>query len=238
MLGRLGRASRPLRIGGRLYLAAAAILTLLVFDWDWAFVLAIEFTVGTTVVVAIASAPADLVMPGGVASLSGARLSAGRIVLAKWSGAFRYALGFIMIPLSILFLRTVPDLRLWTGFPLLIGYMLAVSAAAASLGVAVFMTTLRRIHAVLVATVAWMLAIIPWYALETPDADASIRKTLSMYSPIRAMESLSGAVMIGSSSAAAWPVLSIVVYAACAVVLLLAARANSRGLSWAQITSS
>ena len=125
-------------------------------------VMAIQFTLGSVVVAAMAASSSDLASGrcgrcGGYSTVAAADCESE--VVRRIS---RMRLMFMMIPLLIILTRTGPDFSFWQELLLAIGYMLSVSAAATSLGVAMFTWFRRSRQAALVAMLTWGWPIIPW----------------------------------------------------------------------------
>ena len=203
------------------------LLTPLMLAFDWDFVLLLEYTLGLFIVAAIASSPSDLPRPHLAQNLSALRSSPARIVVAKWSSAFRFALAFILIPIFAIFLATGPDLAHWQELLLLTGYMLAVSSAVTSLGIASFVWVRQGHHAVSLALILCVLVVTPLFAQVKPGPFDPVPSLAFVRDPVQAMEVFRLAAANPTRSSAAWLAgLSILVYLAAAIILFLLALAK------------
>jgi hypothetical protein len=232
-LARLSRPTRRARIDGRIFFAAAVVCLPLALSWyhDGAFVIALEFALGSVVVAAMAASPPEPGLPRGVEDLAGFRLSPKQIVIAKWSGTFRFALMFISLPLFMIFTGIRVHSARWQELLLATAYMLAVSAAATSVGVVIFVWFGRSRQAVLVAVLTWGLAIIPWSALPYVVPGGALRDALWLSSPILAMETLSRACVGGPSASALEASAGIAVSIAIALGLLRVGQARCKRIN-------
>jgi hypothetical protein len=106
-----------------------------------------------------------------------------------------------------------------------IGYMISVCAAAAGLGVAISMWFRRRLLAISIAMLVWLLPIVPWLAvaMEAPALDLGTGPYTRM--PEATIESLDRA-FISAGRGHSWMNLWSIVFIASAASLLLAAHAR------------
>ena len=165
----------------------------------------------------MAASSSDLELPGGVEDLANYRLSPLLIVMAKWSGAFRYALLFMDIPLLVGFTRIGPHFAHWKEFLLAVGYMLAVSSGGDKPGC-------RHVHVVPARPSGgpgrdarlgggWPRgSLAPWFALANPAPGGAFGDALALSSPILVLEALVRLLMNRPSTWATWVDLWIVVY--------------------------
>ncbi len=226
------RAARPSRAARFVFLGylAPTALFFLTIAWNPEQNLALQFAFGSVIIAGIAASSCwdeperdSRVIPG---SSSVPRRS---VILLKWAGSWRYSLALIALSLLMIYLISAPHYNLWKEYLFVIGYMLAVHAAAISLGVAVFAWSPRRLAPAFAAALLWTLAIVPWFATSEPRA--SVPEALLLSSPIQVIEGLIRAIR--------WPRLApavvfpgvglwIVLYVAVAVALLVAARETRR----------
>ena len=164
--------------------------------------------------------------------LSQWRISPARIVFAKWKGAFRYALAFITVPSLCILARSGLDFRQWGEFVMVVGYMLAVCAAATSLGVALSVWFRGSVRASSIAMLVWVLPIVPWLAVAIGSAglDFDFGLIASVRMPTGPFEALDRA-FISPGRGPSWMGFWIAVYVGSALLLLHAARAKLAGMA-------
>ena len=214
---------------GLAYFLATALAVLLVAGSNWAFVAALLFTCGSIVSSGIASSSSEtLIALGQNVSLS-TWVPPARAVTLKWAGTFRYAAAFLIVPFGIIFIGTGLDLVRWKGLLVAISYMLAVNAAATSLGVVAFAWLSKRHRVLLAAAVVCGLALIPVVMPALPNSRDAVGIGLALTSPIQAILALD-ATLAGWSLAEESQVsaagFGIVSYAVAAAVLL---RSRAKG---------
>ncbi len=228
----LGWPSARARVVAAGYVLLSVLVTICLLRRDWAIAAAVMFALGSILVAGIAASTSSVdLIEGGEGTWFSSRLSPERVIAIKWLGAFRYALLFIALSLLFIVIHTGPDFGLWRQFVAVILYMLAVSAAATGVGVAMFARFPRSSQAVLLAVLISALAIVPWFSLVRPFAGTALGNSLSAISPIQVIQSLHRAVINSSpsgASATAWPGVGLIVYAVSAALLLLAARETLR----------
>ncbi len=221
---RVARPSRAARIVFVAYLASTPLF-FLTFAWNPAQNLALQFTFGSVISAGIAGSscwdgpggPGEAIR--GLSSRAQARhpCEVGGS-LAVWMGAHRC---FVADRVS----HERAYENLWKEYLFVIGYMLAVHAAAISLGVAVFAWSPRRLAPAFVAALLWTLVIVPWFAM--PEPSASVPEGLLLWSPVQVMDRLSCAIFwptLAPPVGFRWVGLWIFLYGAVAAVLLAAAR--------------
>ncbi len=228
----LGWPSARARVVAAGYVLLSVLVAVCSLRRDWAIAAAVMFELGSILVAGMAASTSSIdLIRGGEGTLRSSRLSPERVIVIKWVGAFRYALLFIALSSLFIVIHAGPDFGLWRHFVTVLLYMLAVSAAATGVGVAMFARFPRSSQAVLFAVLISALAIVPWFSLVRPFAGTVLGNSLSAISPIQVIESLDRAVINSTpsgASATAWPSLGIVVYAVSAALLLLAARETLR----------
>jgi hypothetical protein len=142
VLTRLGRPPRWIGIVAPVYFVLAMILSFCILFWHGQHELmasanGLQFTVGLLLLVATAvTSLADSGRVGKVNLSMSVGLSPARIVLAKWLGACRLMPLVVLPPLLVVVGRAAAPSGDWRGLLVAVAYMLSMSAAAISLGVA------------------------------------------------------------------------------------------------------
>jgi ABC-type transport system involved in multi-copper enzyme maturation permease subunit len=188
----LGRPSRSMRVVHALYLVCALLLCVMVQDWAMEPAIpSLQFTLGTIVVAGTAAASLSrLPEYGGSRAGLYSELSPGRIVFVRWASAIRQMWPAYLIPLVLVSFAVGPEQMSWGAVVLLAGYMLASSAAAASLGVALAVLSGRRGRPVLHSIIMCALVNLIGFAVLGTAGDNLLARGLAMCSPIVGVGSL------------------------------------------------
>jgi hypothetical protein len=203
-----------------------------------AAVAAFQFTMGTFLAAASAASLASWGKPpSGSGPSDSPDVSARRVIVLKWMAALRLlspSLVLTFLICLVLRIRLDTGAQFWSGIPVLIGYMLAAGAAAASLGVALWSRWPRTRSPVTIAVVAWALLNAAFLPLASVIPDESFRKILSMSSPFAGVWMLVGAIALRNDypfETVGWAIAWTVAFSIAAAHLMraaLASRARAR----------
>jgi ABC-type transport system involved in multi-copper enzyme maturation permease subunit len=207
-LGRIGdgttrllRQSPKMRILSGIYLGLAVLLCAMNRDRDLlSLFAAFQFTLGTFLAVANAASSRERrgVEPGSVRHKSNG-IPAARMIVLGWLSALRLLSPAVVLSCIMCLLfntRGNSGAFLWRGMPVLIGYMLAVGAAAVSLGVALRVRSPRLRSPVLCAIVAWAIVNAGFLAFSSIVPGDPLRRGLALGSPFYGVWTLAEAITV------------------------------------------
>ncbi len=198
---RLLRQSMRMRILSGIYLSLAILLSVTTEDAQFVPPFAsFLFTLGTFLA---AGHAASSVAMGKVDTSSGPLNSlgipGGRVIFLKWLAAlWLVSPGLVLSCLMCLFLsyRVNAGSVFWHGFPVLTAYMLAASAAAASLGLALRFRWPRRRLPVLCAIAAWAVVNAGFLAFASVVPGTPLRQGLLLGGPFSGVWTLADAITV------------------------------------------
>ncbi len=203
-LGRIGdgttsllRKSTRMRILSGIYFGFVVFLCAGTRD---PLIAALQFTLGTFLAVAYAASSPERggVEPGSV-PLKFKGVPAARVIVFKWLGALRLLSPALVVSCLMCLLfntRGNSGAFFWRGMPVLIGYMLAIGAAAVSLGVALWVWSPRRRSPVLCAIVAWAIVNAGFLAFSSVVPGGPLRQGLALGSPFYGVWTLAEAITV------------------------------------------
>ena len=178
-----------MRISSGIVLALALLWSLVTYDPDWVpWIVSLQFTLGTFL--AAASAASSTVLGranSGLGPVKIPEIPAGRIIWLKWLGAVRVVVPSLFLACVICLIQMIrlqPPSGFWREMPVMIAYMLSAGAAAASLGVTIWVWSPPRGWPVTVALVAWGLVNAGFVTVAAAVPGESMAGGLSMSSPV------------------------------------------------------
>jgi ABC-type transport system involved in multi-copper enzyme maturation permease subunit len=229
--------STTMRILIAVYLVLAALLAISAGRNElFSLAAAFQFVVGTFLATASAASTPTAARVGRAAD-RGAILRAltGRIIVMKWLYALRMMLpGLILAWFMVVVwfdrvVRTYPSL--WSEIPIMAGYMISTGAAAASVGLALWVRTRPGGWPVIRAIAVWSLANSGYSFFTWAVPGESLRQGLSMSSPVFGVWSLLSTITdspAGHAETLSWAITWSVVYSLAAAGLLRVAIATQR----------
>jgi ABC-type transport system involved in multi-copper enzyme maturation permease subunit len=229
---RLGRPSRSDRVLNAVCLVCVLLLCLLARDWALVPIAAsLQFTLGSFMVAATASSSfSNLFEGGGSRGSLDTEISPGRIALVRWVSAIRRTWPALLIPLMLVTFAVGPEQVSWGELVLLAAYMLASSAAAASMGIALLVSARRRGWPMFHAIAIWSLVNASGFAILRTASGDSLARGLSIYSPLVGVASL--VMEIGRrdqsfANSIGWAIVWSIVFSILAALLLAISMARS-----------
>ncbi len=227
--------SRLLRLITVLYFAGAGFFTFFLLNVQPAsttlpFGVGVLFSLGILLLLVRASWPGaeDRVKAPAILR-ENARFSTAGILRAKWGSAGRLVPGVVILPL-ILGAYWMGSMESdWLAFAIMLVFMLAVSAAAVSFGVAIFDWWNGRAWAVICTTAIWALSCAGWIALARAglfDPDKTSLVSSHPYFGLITLTFWASALTAGDFRVLCWATGASSVFATLAGVLFLVAQAR------------
>ncbi len=207
-LGRVGdgtttllRQSLRMRILSGIYLGLTVLLCATTRDGDLlSLFVAFQFTLGTFLAVANAASSHERgAVERGSVPLKSEGIPAARMIVLRWLATSRLLSPAVVLSCIMCLLfntRGNSGAFLWRGMPVLIGYMLAVGAAAVSLGVALRVWSPRLRSPVLCAIVAWAIVNAGFLVFSSIVPGDPLRRGLALGSPFYGVWTLAEAITV------------------------------------------
>lgn len=149
-----------------------------------------------------------------------------RLLLAKWASAARLVPGLVLLPLMVAYSSSGPYSDEWPAVLILPAFMLSISLATVSLGVAIWAWCRHRVGAVVCTLAIWGCTHTGWIAMQDAilfDASGAVLASCHPFSGVATVTLWISGIRASNPDVLAWTLVASADYATAAGLLFVVA---------------